>query len=70
MSIQLAYREEVSVDLAAVDGPGLPAVQLVQMPVLLDEGDEVKVNLVIQRRGLEQKNTNLYFKINFYFFSL
>ena len=46
------HREEVSVDLAAVDGPGLPAVQLVEAAVVLDEGDEVKVNLVVQRWGL------------------
>jgi hypothetical protein len=48
------HHGKVRLDLSAVDGSGLPAVELVEVAVgALHERDEVEVDLVVQRRGLQ-----------------
>ena len=52
--IKKSYPNEARLNLPAVPGPGLPAVQLEEDPVLGHEGDEVVLHGLVQVRGLKR----------------
>ena len=56
----LSDLDKAALDLPAVPGPGLPAVELEDGAVLLHEGDEVVLHRVVQVRGLPEESDHEY----------